>query len=60
MRRLFSDFNINIIKTNRQTGIQLSSITKDKMKSTGKLKEVVITNYKFVSGDRQKTIDNAW
>lgn len=60
MRSNFSNFNINVIKTNRQTGIQLSSITKDKIEKTNKLNEVVVTNYKFVKGDKQKVIDDAW
>jgi DNA adenine methylase len=58
MRSTFSDFNIHVIQTNRQTGIQLSSITKEKMANTDKLNEVVITNYEFISGKKQKTIDD--
>ncbi len=58
IRSHFSDFYINVIKTNRQTGIQLSSITKDKIENTGKLNEVVVTNYKSTKG--QKTIDEMW
>ena len=58
MRSYFSDFYINVIKTNRQTGIQLSSITKDKIDNTGKLNEVVVTNYRPVK--KQITIDEAW
>lgn len=60
IRSYFSDFNINVIKTNRQTGIQLSSITKNKIENTGKLNEVVVTNYKFGKGGKQRTIDDTW
>lgn len=60
MRNNFSDFNINVIKTNRQTGIQLSSITKDKIEKTEKLNEVVITNYNFGKCGKQRTIDDTW
>lgn len=56
MRSTFSDFNIHVIQTNRQTGIQLSSITKEKMANTDKLNEVVITNYEFISGKKQTNI----
>jgi len=56
--RDFKDFNIHNITTNRTTGIQLSSITKEKMGDAKKLKEVVVINYKI--NDKQRTMDNSW
>lgn len=58
IRNMFANFNISIIQTNRHTGIQLSSITKEKLKEATRLTEAIVTNYKIFK--KQKTIDEAW
>lgn len=58
IRNMFSNFNIHVIQTNRHTGIQLSSITKEKLNDANRLTEVIVTNYKIPK--KQKTIDDAW
>jgi DNA adenine methylase len=59
--KLFKDYNIKIIETNRITGISLSNIDRDKLRNAEKLTEVIVTNYKpYKPTMKQMDIFNAW
>ena len=56
VRENFKDFNIHTIQTDRNKGVQLSGITKEKIEDAKKLTEVVVTNYGYVK--KQQTMDD--
>jgi DNA adenine methylase len=56
VRDYFKEFNIHVIQTDRNKGVRLSNITKDKLEGAKKLSEVVVTNYKHVK--RQCTMSD--
>lgn len=56
--RYFKDYNINMIQTNRKTGISWSDAKKEESNDVYNLSEVIVTNYD--TPKRQMSIDDAW
>jgi DNA adenine methylase len=56
--RYFKDYNINMIKTNRKTGVSWSNVKKEDSNNVYNLSEVIVSNYD--TPKKQMSIDDAW